>query len=202
QALHAGLPATAATQVRSLLGQLPPAGDAGRRSACPAAGLGGRRRAGAEPRARLADRRLARARGVGSDGDPLRRPPQPPAHPHGRRLGRSPAAQGLSDRRRAGALLGGGVVALAPERPRIYEGSRIPSPIPSVLELSDELKSSQDVLTVNFGPNHPSTHGVLRLVVDLHGEEVVGFAAVVGCLHTGFEKNMEQKSWWKAITYA
>src|SRR5207249_4407568 len=128
--------------------------------------------------------------------------PEPATDPDGRRLGRAPVAQGLSDRRRACALLGGGVVALAPGRPRIYEGSRIPSPIPSVLEPSDELKSSQDVLTVNFGPNHPSTHGVLRLVVDLHGEEVVGLAAVVGYLHTGFEKNMEQKSWWKAITYA
>jgi NADH-quinone oxidoreductase subunit D len=92
-------------------------------------------------------------------------------------------------------------VALAPERPRIYEGTRIPSPIPSVLELPEELRRSDDVLTVNFGPNHPSTHGVLRLVVDLHGEEVVGLAAVIGYLHTGFEKNMEQKSWWKAITY-
>jgi len=92
-------------------------------------------------------------------------------------------------------------VAIAPERPRIYEGTRIPSPIPSVLEIPEELRSSDDVLTVNFGPNHPSTHGVLRLVVDLHGEEVVGLAAVVGYLHTGFEKNMEQKSWWKAITY-
>jgi NADH-quinone oxidoreductase subunit D len=50
-------------------------------------------------------------------------------------------------------------------------------------------------------PNHPSTHGVLRLVVDLDGEQVVGLAAVIGYLHTGFEKNMEQKSWWKAITY-
>jgi NADH-quinone oxidoreductase subunit D len=93
-------------------------------------------------------------------------------------------------------------VALAPERARIYEGSRIPSPIPSVLKLTEELRSSPDVLTVNFGPNHPSTHGVLRLVVDLHGEDVVGLAAVVGYLHTGFEKNMEQKSWWKAVTYA
>jgi len=93
-------------------------------------------------------------------------------------------------------------VAVAPERPRIYEGTRIPSPIPSVLEVRDDLRTSEDVLTVNFGPNHPSTHGVLRLVVDLHGEEVVGLAAVVGYLHTGFEKNMEQKSWWKAITYA
>src|SRR5256885_2065547 len=92
-------------------------------------------------------------------------------------------------------------MAIAPERPRIYEGTRIPSPTPSVLEAPDELRASGDVLTVNFGPNHPSTHGVLRLVVDLHGEQVVGVAAVIGYLHTGFEKNMEQKSWWKAITY-
>jgi NADH-quinone oxidoreductase subunit D len=92
-------------------------------------------------------------------------------------------------------------VALAPERPRIYEGTRIPSPIPSVLQVPDDLGISEDVLTVNFGPNHPSTHGVLRLVVDLHGEEVVGLAAVVGYLHTGFEKSMEQKTWWKGITY-
>jgi NADH-quinone oxidoreductase subunit D len=93
-------------------------------------------------------------------------------------------------------------VAVAPERPRIYEGTRIPSPTPSVLEVRENLRTSEDVLTVNFGPNHPSTHGVLRLIVDLHGEEVVGLAAVIGYLHTGFEKNMEQKSWWKAITYA
>jgi NADH-quinone oxidoreductase subunit D len=92
-------------------------------------------------------------------------------------------------------------VAIAPKR-RIYEGTRIPSPIPSVLEVREDLRTSEDVLTVNFGPNHPSTHGVLRLVVDLHGEEVVGLAAVVGYLHTGFEKSMEQTSWWKAITYA
>jgi NADH-quinone oxidoreductase subunit D len=93
-------------------------------------------------------------------------------------------------------------VAVAPERPRIYEGTRIPSPTPSVPEVREDLRNSEDILTVNFGPNHPSTHGVLRLVVDLYGEEVVGLAAVVGYLHTGFEKNMEQKSWWKAITYA
>jgi NADH-quinone oxidoreductase subunit D len=93
-------------------------------------------------------------------------------------------------------------MAVARERARIYEGSRIPSPTPSVLEIPEELRASPDVLTVNFGPNHPSTHGVLRLIVDLNGEEVVGLAAVIGYLHTGFEKNMEQKSWWKAVTYA
>jgi NADH-quinone oxidoreductase subunit D len=42
---------------------------------------------------------------------------------------------------------------------------------------------------------------VLRLVIDLNGEHVEGLAAVVGYLHTGFEKSMEQKSYWKAITY-
>jgi NADH-quinone oxidoreductase subunit D len=93
-------------------------------------------------------------------------------------------------------------MALAPEKPRIYEGTRIPSPVPTILEVPPELRDSEDVLEINFGPNHPSTHGVLRLVIELHGERVVGLRAVIGYLHTGFEKNMEQKSWWKAITYS
>jgi NADH-quinone oxidoreductase subunit D len=92
-------------------------------------------------------------------------------------------------------------MAVAPAKPGIYEGTRIPSPTPTVLAIPEELKGSEDLLTVNFGPNHPSTHGVLRLIVDLHGEDVVGLSAVIGYLHTGFEKNMEQKTWWKAITY-
>jgi NADH-quinone oxidoreductase subunit D len=87
------------------------------------------------------------------------------------------------------------------ERPLIYEGTRIPSPVPTVLEVPEEIRATGDVLEVNFGPNHPSTHGVLRLVVELAGERVVGLRAVIGYLHTGFEKNMEQKTWWKAITY-
>jgi NADH-quinone oxidoreductase subunit D len=84
---------------------------------------------------------------------------------------------------------------------RIYEGSRIPSPIPTVLQVAPEIAETGDVLQVNFGPNHPSTHGVLRLVVDLNGERVVGIRAVVGYLHTGFEKTMEFKTWWKCIPY-
>ncbi len=83
----------------------------------------------------------------------------------------------------------------------IYSGTRIPSPIPSVLQVPEEVRRQGDILTVNFGPNHPSTHGVLRLVVDLEGEHVVGIGAVVGYLHTGFEKTMEQKTWWKGVTY-
>ena len=87
------------------------------------------------------------------------------------------------------------------ERKLIYPGTRVPTPIPSVLQLDPELREAGDILQINFGPNHPSTHGVLRLVVDLDGERVVGLNAIVGYLHTGFEKTMEQKTWWKAITY-
>src|SRR2546421_6578450 len=95
-------------------------------------------------------------------------------------------------------------MAVAPEKRQapIYEGSRIPRPIPSVLQVPEELRRSDDILEVNFGPNHPSTHGVLRLVVELDGERVVGLRAVVGYLHTGFEKSMESKTWWRAIPYA
>jgi NADH-quinone oxidoreductase subunit D len=91
-------------------------------------------------------------------------------------------------------------VAVVPSS-RVYEGSRIPSPVPTVLEVDPEKHDPADILRVNFGPNHPSTHGVLRLIVDLDGETVAGIQAVVGYLHTGFEKTMEQKSWWKSVTY-
>jgi len=94
-------------------------------------------------------------------------------------------------------------VAIAPERRRapIYEGTRIPKPVPTLLVVPPDIRDTGDVMRINFGPNHPSTHGVLRLVVDLYGEDVVGLEAVIGYLHTGFEKTMEQKTWWKAITY-
>jgi NADH-quinone oxidoreductase subunit D len=85
---------------------------------------------------------------------------------------------------------------------RIYEGSRIPQPVPTILEVDPERHDLEDILRVNFGPNHPSTHGVLRLIVDLDGETVAGIRAVIGYLHTGFEKNMESKTWWKSVTYA
>ncbi|HET9545772.1 MAG TPA: NADH dehydrogenase (quinone) subunit D [Gaiellaceae bacterium] len=84
----------------------------------------------------------------------------------------------------------------------IYEGSRIPERVPTILEVDPVLREEGDILEINFGPNHPSTHGVLRLIIQLNGERVVGLEAVIGYLHTGFEKNMEAKTYWKAITYA
>src|SRR6266446_3120933 len=85
--------------------------------------------------------------------------------------------------------------------PPPYEGSRIPKRVPTILDVPAELLATDDVLRINFGPNHPSTHGVLRLIVDLDGEQVVGLNAVIGYLHTGFEKTMEHKTWWKGVTY-
>lgn len=55
-------------------------------------------------------------------------------------------------------------------------------------------------ITINMGPQHPSTHGVLRLVIELDGETVVSLKPVVGYLHTGMEKIMESKTYTKSIT--
>ena len=56
-------------------------------------------------------------------------------------------------------------------------------------------------LVVNMGPQHPSTHGVLRLILTLDGETVVELRPVVGYLHTGIEKNMEFRTWTQGVTF-
>jgi NADH-quinone oxidoreductase subunit D len=56
-----------------------------------------------------------------------------------------------------------------------------------------------ETMTVNMGPQHPSTHGVLRLVLTLDGETVVSAAPTIGYLHTGIEKTTEQKKWQQVI---
>ena len=53
-------------------------------------------------------------------------------------------------------------------------------------------------LVLNMGPQHPSTHGVLRLVVELEGETVTDLRTVIGYLHTGIEKNVEFRTWTQA----
>jgi len=60
-----------------------------------------------------------------------------------------------------------------------------------------ELRS--ETMTVNMGPQHPSTHGVLRLVLELSGETIVKASATIGFLHTGIEKTAEQKKWQQVI---
>lgn len=56
-------------------------------------------------------------------------------------------------------------------------------------------------IVVNMGPQHPSTHGVLRLILELDGETVTEARCGVGYLHTGIEKNMEYRSWVQGTTY-
>ncbi len=56
-----------------------------------------------------------------------------------------------------------------------------------------------ETMTVNMGPQHPSTHGVLRLVLELDGETVVSCAPTIGYLHTGIEKTTEQKKFQQVI---
>src|SRR5690242_19174739 len=60
-----------------------------------------------------------------------------------------------------------------------------------------ELRS--ETMTVNMGPQHPSTHGVLRLVLELDGESIVSVDPTIGFLHTGIEKTAEQKKWQQVI---
>src|SRR6478735_2729374 len=56
-----------------------------------------------------------------------------------------------------------------------------------------------ETMTVNMGPQHPSTHGVLRLVLELDGETIRAAAPTIGFLHTGIEKTAEQKKWQQVI---
>jgi len=63
------------------------------------------------------------------------------------------------------------------------------------------LEPEQELLTINMGPHHPATHGVLRLLVSLEGEVVRDLKPVVGYVHTGIEKNCEDKAYWKVIPF-
>ncbi|MCC7418589.1 MAG: NADH dehydrogenase (quinone) subunit D [Acidobacteria bacterium] len=56
-----------------------------------------------------------------------------------------------------------------------------------------------EVMTVNMGPQHPSTHGVLRLVLELDGETILSAVPTIGFLHTGIEKTCEQKKWQQVV---
>ncbi len=60
-------------------------------------------------------------------------------------------------------------------------------------------RETQELLTLNLGPHHPATHGVLRLVVTLQGEVVREVKPIIGYVHTGIEKTAEDKAYWKVI---
>ena len=61
--------------------------------------------------------------------------------------------------------------------------------------------TKEERVVVNMGPQHPSTHGVLRLVLELEGETVTEVRCGIGYLHTGIEKNTEYRSWTQGVTF-
>ncbi|HVX55830.1 NADH-quinone oxidoreductase subunit D [Nocardioides sp.] len=69
-------------------------------------------------------------------------------------------------------------------------------------ELTDLLKEApEERVVVNMGPQHPSTHGVLRLILELEGETVTEARCGIGYLHTGIEKNLEYRNWVQGTTF-
>ncbi len=72
-----------------------------------------------------------------------------------------------------------------------------------VVAAADEAgdRPGEERLVVNMGPQHPSTHGVLRLILTLDGETVTELRPVIGYLHTGIEKNMEFRTWTQGVTF-
>jgi NADH-quinone oxidoreductase subunit D len=66
--------------------------------------------------------------------------------------------------------------------------------------LLEDWKHDERII-VNMGPQHPSTHGVLRLVLELEGEIVTQARSVIGYLHTGIEKNCEYRTWTQGVTF-
>jgi NADH-quinone oxidoreductase subunit D len=67
------------------------------------------------------------------------------------------------------------------------------------IDISSLPSTDSEMLTINFGPHHPATHGVLRLLTTLEGEVVRDLKPIIGYVHTGIEKTAEDKSYWKVI---
>src|SRR3954471_7180898 len=67
--------------------------------------------------------------------------------------------------------------------------------------LADDLESHEELFTINIGPHHPATHGVLRLFTTLEGETVRRVVPIIGYVHTGIEKSCEDQEYWKVIPF-
>ena len=67
--------------------------------------------------------------------------------------------------------------------------------------LADDLETHEELFTINIGPHHPATHGVLRLLTTLEGETVRSVVPIIGYVHTGIEKSCEDQEYWKVIPF-
>src|SRR4051812_32839727 len=72
---------------------------------------------------------------------------------------------------------------------------------PGAPVMGTELEPETELFTINMGPHHPATHGVLRLLLTLEGEIVRSVTPIIGYVHTGIEKSCEDQSWWKTIPF-
>src|SRR6201981_2693914 len=70
----------------------------------------------------------------------------------------------------------------------------------AALQETPESPSAPRRMTLNMGPQHPSTHGVLRIVLELEGETIIKAEPDIGFLHTGIEKECEQKHYQQVVT--
>ena len=87
-----------------------------------------------------------------------------------------------------------------PARARPPRAPSTPSPVATGTSVLGGATDDQRMV-VNMGPQHPSTHGVLRLVLELEGETVTSARTVIGYLHTGIEKNIEYRNWTQGVTF-
>ena len=67
--------------------------------------------------------------------------------------------------------------------------------------VAQQAEREDETIVVNMGPQHPSTHGVLRLILEMDGETVTSLRPGIGFLHTGIEKNMEYRTWTQGVTF-
>ncbi len=164
----------------------------------------------------LPHQRLARARDVGHVRHRLRRSPGAHPHPDAGRLARSPAAQGLPTGWHPRGVQGRldpaarrAEVLLMTTTNDMYAGSSETSDGKVFTVTGQDWDSitqglaeeAEERVVVNMGPQHPSTHGVLRLILELEGETVTEARCGIGYLHTGIEKNMEYRTWVQGTTF-
>src|SRR5207302_701559 len=83
------------------------------------------------------------------------------------------------------------------ERERSVTLERMPAPGAPVY--GTQVEPETELFTINMGPHHPATRGVLRLLLTLEGETVRSLTPIIGYVHTGIEKSCEDQQYWKVI---
>src|SRR5260370_36035934 len=136
------------------------------------------------PGSGLAGGELAGTRNLRSLWNPLQGSPRPEAHFASGRLGRVSLAPRLSRR---------GLSRRAEHGRNVQEKH-------DAMTTVDTVTGTAKTMVLNMGPHHPSTHGVLRILLELDGETVVKAVPDLGYLHTGIEKSCEDKTYSQVIT--